>query len=442
MRRFHLSSFRCVALACAGVLLWADVALSSPASVPAAASPALTVEQRLNKAMDAFGAGRFEETIKAARELLVAQDAGVRPAAIHLLVLATHEQSGYQAAMDEAQAIASGKQGFEPAASEFAALADLRADLTRKHDNLQQAIAEQEEIIRLNPGTDTAAQAAYRIAALTLVHGAREEAVAAFQRVMKEYPETKASTDARITLIKMHEWAGEMEKTKSLWRTEAIARPDSEFAEDAMRSLARLYAYNGAYTEAEQALTDLAGQYPKTRLAAAARLSVGKLRQSKGDAVSAEQPLLAAVEEYPDGEPAAEARRLLTDVYLGRGRACESKSDALGAIAAWDKAALFDANDRRRTETLLRIAQALVTLRRSKEALAYVRRVQTDPSAGASEWHDAADWFEAVAHDDAGDRATALAVLRKIAATAKDPRFRDEARKFIERIEAMQRGGR
>jgi FimV-like protein len=151
------------------------------------------------------------------------------------------------------------------------------------------------------------------------------------------------------------------------------------------------------------------------------------------DAEMFEQALIATVKGYPASPAASEAREQLCDIYYRAARACEARDDGDGMILNYQRAAEFETDDATLAQTLLRIADGLMTQGREQDALPYLRRLQADACPAFRRYRDEAEWLEAAVYHQMGDQDKALVILRRIA-SSPDHGQRQSAREFLERL--------
>ena len=181
-------------LCAAGICI--ALAESSRARQPVAQSELASpdaAEQTIEKGLASLKAGRYEDAVRDAKQVLsTSTDVDARAKAYKLLVTAVRVGEGYDAAIRRAYgALAYAKKIDRISSTESTCLKNLISDLRQGREGYRTTIAEQQKIVKAHPGTTRAGEAALRIAQCKQYVGPRKDALAAYEKVAKDYAQTR-----------------------------------------------------------------------------------------------------------------------------------------------------------------------------------------------------------------------------------------------------------
>ena len=268
-----------------------------------------------DRAYAAFEADRYDDAVKYAREALdKASDTTARIDAEELLLLAVSWQSGYGAAIRDAESLkaASGGGGTP---DETAFLDGLIADFRAAKASLDKAAEEERAAGEKYPRTSRGLDAELQAARCTHLAYGLQAGVSAFRKLTEKYPNTALDYRARSEIALLYGAHGDPGLARKEWKDAALAFSNAEYGEQAVARLARLYESEHADDEGLRALEDIAKGREKSRVGAAAAYEIGKMAWERGDVDNAITVLRESINRNSKSSASGSAVRLLCEIF-------------------------------------------------------------------------------------------------------------------------------
>lgn len=191
----------------------------------------------------------------------------------------------------------------------------------------EQAIAEYEQVLSRFPGTNSSAEAQFRIA--NVYHWALkmpDKALNLYQAVIDNYPDSKFAVESLLRMGSIYHWeldTPDPHKAIEYYQRMLSIAPDSENAPEAMFWIGE--AYNWMLEDKDKAIEvyqRLIDNYPKSNYAVKAQVRIAGIYRKQDDYWDdprAKEIYERIISEYSEGPEVEEARYFLGVFYLHKG---------------------------------------------------------------------------------------------------------------------------
>jgi TolA-binding protein len=286
---------------------------------PAGAATSAQEQEKLEVAMEHFGASRYGAAVQLARELIASStDSETLSEAEAIVVLSFLSQGDFERARREVQILLSEVKAKRPESPEVGELEGLLKQVNDREANYRKAVEQYEALIRAHPDRKQEAEAQFGIAETEFRFGRVEASARAYRKVMQDYPETEYGRRAMRRLPVVYELGGMPEKVAEAC-AEVIARaPDSKEAASAVDKLKQTYLRVRDYGEAAAGLRELAVRYRGTQSGLMAQYGLGEIYQRQGEIERVQIAYREIIDIAPSSPLAVQAVREIAKLYAGQ----------------------------------------------------------------------------------------------------------------------------
>jgi tetratricopeptide (TPR) repeat protein len=277
----------------------------------------------LAEALNAFGAGRYDECRTRAQALISASsDPSTRADCVGLIILSHLHQGHFAAAREAAERLRS----VSPDVCQ-----DLLAQVNRDERDYNAEVSRLQHIVATTKDPEEAARAQLRIARVHHVFGRLEQAGQSCQEVIKRNPSHPEAVCAVSQLALMAMERREYAKGLSLMEEVVGRHPNTPAALRAQTAIPRIYLAQGKPERAVEACSAIARRYRGTEVAAEAQMAIPRIHLVQGKPERAVEAYSAIARRYPETEVAAEAQMAIPMIHLAQGKP-ERALEAYSAI--------------------------------------------------------------------------------------------------------------
>jgi tetratricopeptide (TPR) repeat protein len=325
----------------------------------------------LEAALNAFGAGRYDECRKLAQNLITSDnDSSTRAECVGLILLSHLQQGDFTAAREAVERLRPVSPGVcEDLTPEIGVYEAWR---TRQVNRLRGALAT----------AQTPREKAHADLMMGIFHAAEGHntlALVDYSKAIEHAPESAVAVTAilRADLLLMQE----DQRTELAYLKKIIHRyPSKAVAAQAQYLIASSYRNRGDVTKAISAYSIVVQKYSKMELAAQAQFAIASLYQDRKEVPKAEKAYLAVIRNYPATPINAKARESLTSSYYTRAAAADKAGEITTAIEVYRQAVHLDANQDRKSKSSLHLAHLYSKMEQWEQASAAAKEVlKLDP---------------------------------------------------------------